>query len=85
MLVLVRAWIICLVEKKLSGCTPKLVFRLSNRGERCGENARKLDIVVAYQGHIRRDGDPALDQTTHQTKREKIIRAKNSGGLYLST
>ncbi len=82
MLVLVSGGIICFVEKKLSGCAAEFVFWLPNRCERRRKDTRELDVVVAYQSYIPRNGDPALDQTAHQPKRQEIIRAKSSGRAY---
>src|SRR6266567_5624187 len=76
-----RARIIGFVEKKFGGCAPQFIFRLSNGGERSRENARELDVIVAYQSYVSRYGDTALEEGAHHSEREEIIGAKNSGRL----
>src|SRR5260370_7375799 len=79
---LVRGGIICLVEKKLGGCAPEFIFGLPDRGERRRKDACELHIIVAYQSHITGDGDPTLNEATHQPKRQAGISTKNTARPY---
>src|SRR5579859_2503708 len=80
MLVLMGIGMAGLVEEQGGGGSTQFVLWLANGGDRGGQDAGKLDIIVADQRHISRNGDSTLEQTAHQTKCQQIIGAKDGGG-----
>src|SRR5579875_776050 len=78
MFVPMRSRIMSFVEKELSGSTPQIILGLPDCGKRRRKDACELNIIIAYQSHIFRDGNPMFDQSPHQPKRQQIVRAKNS-------